>query len=217
MKNIIKNAYFTQRKEKKKTMYRNNKNELTIIINGTQANTDKGFLEIIYEKLNFPFLQHANWDGYLDWMRDLSWIIEENINIIVYNWQDFLSSAKISKEQFVNDLNKIIIPEGDYKNISLHYCDGVNLSQLSEIVEINKILPKMIADYLSYQPEGYRNSITSLVDKFTDEKLSTEQLFELQKLVIKELEKVNVKLDYSEYKGMAVGLPFNSLFTVKYI
>lgn len=46
------------------------------IIDGKATRTSSDFLRCIGEQLKFPDSQNCNWDAYLDWMRDLSWLKE---------------------------------------------------------------------------------------------------------------------------------------------
>lgn len=87
------------------------KDDLTVLINGNRAKTSELFLEQIFALLNFPEKKYKNWDAYIGWMRDLSWIKNKKINIIISDWSDFLcEDEKINKNIFVEDYNEDILP-----------------------------------------------------------------------------------------------------------
>lgn len=99
-------------------------------INGTQCKNSKSFFDNIWKALDFPYPEYKNWDGYLDWIRDLSWIQETAVTIIIDNYNDFLSEEPEYKECFIIDIQNTIFPywtteglivdnEEGYKNITI--------------------------------------------------------------------------------------------------
>lgn len=72
--------------------------------------TKLDFLKFIYDKLDFPEKRYMNWDAYLDWMRDLSWIDEKEINIVVINYKSLFKDDFIYSLYFVPDFENIIFP-----------------------------------------------------------------------------------------------------------
>jgi hypothetical protein len=73
-----------------------------------EAKDSKSFLKIMWEKLKMPYPQWQHWDGYLDWMRDLDWIEEQNINIVFNNFNDLLSEEPTIKDSVINDFVSVI-------------------------------------------------------------------------------------------------------------
>ena len=95
-------------------IYLNEKPEInsgkTIIIDGEKMLTKLDFLKFIYDKLDFPEKRYMNWDAYLDWMRDLSWIDEKEINIVVMNYKSLFKDDFVYHLYFVPDFENIIFP-----------------------------------------------------------------------------------------------------------
>lgn len=95
-------------------IYLNEKPEInsgkTIIIDGEKILTKLDFLKLIYNSLDFPEKNYMNWDAYLDWMRDLSWIEEKEINIVVINYKSLFKDDFIYSLYFVPDFENIIFP-----------------------------------------------------------------------------------------------------------
>ena len=61
-----------------------------VLIDGEKATTLEDFLNQMYEKLNFPYKKYANYNAYLDWMRDLSWLKEKEVAIVILNFEYLL-------------------------------------------------------------------------------------------------------------------------------
>lgn len=87
-----------------------NSNSYNVFIDGKTAITDNSFLDIIAKKFNFPYTIYNNWQAYIDGMTELDWVNNNMICIVVYNWNSFLSSGKIGKEEFLEDYFKVILP-----------------------------------------------------------------------------------------------------------
>ena len=82
-------------------------------------------------------------------------------------------------------------------------------------MEINKIV-SMVIDKIKELPEGTETSISCIISKiFMDNKLSTNDLFKINRDVINKVELENIVLDYSKYNNQEVGLPFNIPFIKK--
>ena len=137
-------------------------------IDGKEAKDSKSFLKIMWEKLKMPYPQWQNWDGYLDWMRDLTWIKEQDLNIVFTNFNDLLSEEPAIKASVINDFVSVIfaywnaVKEEDLedknqiKNIAV-YCvnqTSKTLVNTKDIVhEINKnALMGMKAPHSTSQP-----------------------------------------------------------------
>ena len=88
------------------------KNGLVISIDGEKHKTALSYLTEIWKKLKFPGM-HINWDAYLDWMRDLEWLEENEIVIIIHNFDAFLSENQEKKKYFLYDFENIILPYWD--------------------------------------------------------------------------------------------------------
>ena len=81
-----------------------------VIIDGKATRTSSDFLRCIGEQLKFPDSQNCNWDAYLDWMRDLSWLNAKSISVVILNFDSFLSKAPDNLKYFIPDLEKVVFP-----------------------------------------------------------------------------------------------------------
>lgn len=88
----------------------NSPNGYLAVIDGALCTTGSEFLRCIWEQLKFPTPQYCNWDAYLDWMRDLSWLDAKNISIVITNYDLFLSKEPEYREFFIPDLEEAIFP-----------------------------------------------------------------------------------------------------------
>lgn len=77
-------------------------------IDGKEAKDSKSFLKMMWEKLKMPYPQWQNWDGYLDWMRCLDWIEEQNINIVFNHFNDLLCEEPAIKSSVISDFVSVI-------------------------------------------------------------------------------------------------------------
>lgn len=106
------------------------------VIDGKAATTGSTFLRCIGEQLKFPGTQNGSWDAYLDWMRDLSWIGEKSISIVIVNYEDFLSEEPDSLKYFQSDLEGVVFPfwrndakevfesQQEIKNVTVYCMNG---------------------------------------------------------------------------------------------
>lgn len=86
-----------------------NDNTVIFVIDGSEARTPQMFLEQVYARLAFPDPQYMNWDAYIDWMRDLSWIKERRVCLLVTDWELFLGSPQ-RRLSFMEDYTEDICP-----------------------------------------------------------------------------------------------------------
>lgn len=84
-----------------------------VLIDGSTNRTSAYFLRTIGELLDFPQADNANWDAYLDWMRDLSWIPSRRISIVLLHFEYFLCEEPEMRRNFLEDLEKVIFPFWD--------------------------------------------------------------------------------------------------------
>lgn len=89
------------------------------IIDGKSNMTSSDFLHSIWEQLVFPNIESCNWDAYLDWMRDLSWLQSKEVTIIVTNYDSFLSKESNGTKFFISDLEEVVFPfwENDAESV----------------------------------------------------------------------------------------------------
>ena len=96
------------------------------VIDGAKCKCSSEFLQAIWGALKFPGLCNNKWTAYSDWMRDLEWIDENDITIVIRNYADFLSAEPQSKEYFISSLQEVIFPywENDAMDV-LESKDGI--------------------------------------------------------------------------------------------
>lgn len=84
-------------------------------INGKQCSKLADYLKIMSDSFSFP-IEAKGVDGYNDWMRDLTWIKEKKIVVIISNYTDFLKDDLSSKEVILQEFNQLILPwwDGEY-------------------------------------------------------------------------------------------------------
>ena len=90
-----------------------NENIFIAEINGLNIKTSSEYLEIIRKVFNFPKpLENykLNYDGYLDWIRDLSWIDTQEFVLIIRNFSLFLKDDLTTKNEIIDDFKEIILP-----------------------------------------------------------------------------------------------------------
>jgi len=75
-------------------------------IPGKKIQSKKDFLEFMAQKFKLP--DSDGWDSFFDWMRDLSWIPNRKICIIINDYQEFLESD-IRAKKYADDLLEWIL------------------------------------------------------------------------------------------------------------
>ncbi len=101
-----------------KVKFQQRKEVFMVEIDGKQCTYLTDYLKEISECLHFP-IKSKGLDGYNDWMRDLSWINEKQIVILINNYKDFLSEDAASKEAIIEDFNQLILPW--WESESVHF------------------------------------------------------------------------------------------------
>ena len=77
---------------------------------GSEIKNYRSFEDTMWETLQFPLPQYKNFDGYSDWIRDLSWLEKEGYVLVIYDYDDFLSEDKQAKTDIVfHFINRILI------------------------------------------------------------------------------------------------------------
>lgn len=82
----------------------------TVILDGKEIFDFPTLFDVLWESLSFPESKYKNWDAYLDWMRDLTWLKEKTIGIIIVNPDMFLKNEPNGLMEFVKDYEFPIIP-----------------------------------------------------------------------------------------------------------
>ena len=94
---------------KSKIIRINDKTSLEVEIDGSKISNWKDYVNVIGEKLNFPEIdRYPKYDGYSDWMRDLSWLNQELMIIKIRHYTEFMKNNLKEKEIFFDLVNDII-------------------------------------------------------------------------------------------------------------
>ena len=94
---------------KSKIIKVNSKNLIEIIIDGSKIEKWEDYIKIIGEELDFPECdRYPTYDGYSDWMRDLSWIDRSLIIIKIKNYKEFMIKNLKEKEIFLRIAERIV-------------------------------------------------------------------------------------------------------------
>ncbi|EOH95910.1 hypothetical protein UAY_03336 [Enterococcus moraviensis ATCC BAA-383] len=98
---LTSNTIFELSKEKFDILSKEMKNNncYTVELDGKQIQSKEQFFQSVKEK--FDLSDVSGWDSLTDWMTDLSWIDNNCFKIIIYNYSEFLSEDKNTKELFI--------------------------------------------------------------------------------------------------------------------
>ena len=98
-----------------KNKYQQDQDIFMVEINGSQCSKLADYLKIMTASFDFP-IEAKSMDGYNDWMRDLTWIEEKKIVVIISDYTDFLKDDLSSKEIILQEFEHTILPwwDGEY-------------------------------------------------------------------------------------------------------
>lgn len=102
-------------------------------IEGKGIATLSEYFLAISDLCHFP-IPARSWDGYEDWMTDLTWIDKKNIVIVIKNFQNFMHSETSSKNKVIKNFQNSIIPwwerdvmkyvvHGEFKTFKVYLVD----------------------------------------------------------------------------------------------
>ena len=95
-----------------KNKYQQDQDIFMVEINGSQCSKLADYLKIMSDSFDFP-IEAKSMDGYNDWMRDLTWIEEKKIVVLISNYTDFLKDDPSSKENIPYNFEHTILPWWD--------------------------------------------------------------------------------------------------------
>ena len=81
--------------------------KLVIKMSAKNCRTMTDFLVQIWPELQMPENETPSWDGFLDWIQDLSWIDAKEIQIVIDDSEYFLANDSEAKQLFFEDLDYI--------------------------------------------------------------------------------------------------------------
>lgn len=108
MKNAVYNISKKDYVSLKETLLMNDK--LSVVeLDGREMIMFDQFLSKISEVYDFPFPAKGI-DGYLDWIRDLSWIDAEGFALVVHNAKFFLEKEPNRRREIIKLFEEIVCP-----------------------------------------------------------------------------------------------------------
>lgn len=87
----------------------NSNNCYIVIIDGKENKDWNSYKDTIESKFKFP-TKNNNYDGYSDWMRDLSWLESKSFMLFIFNYREFLSEDLECKKVIMNMFQNTILP-----------------------------------------------------------------------------------------------------------
>jgi len=94
-------------------------NELLYIaeLDGQEIQNVSNYLSAVTEIFKFP-IPAKTLDGYLDWIRDLSWLNAQGYVLIIRNFELFMKQNLKAKQDITDDFMEIILPwwQGEVEN-----------------------------------------------------------------------------------------------------
>lgn len=108
-------------------------NTFYVIINGKQVRTLPEYLKVMSEEFSFP-IPSKGVDGYMDWIRDLMWIEQENIVLFIEDLPHFLEDDPSEKAEMIELFRDSILPWWDGE-VELYVVEGEKRSFLVYLVD----------------------------------------------------------------------------------
>jgi len=91
-------------------------------MDGGSIRTQQDFLDCMSTTCGFPYATKSM-DGYLDWIRDLSWLEKDGYALFIYNADEFLSQDPEFRERVFESFTEIVFPWWEY-DIEHYVVDG---------------------------------------------------------------------------------------------
>lgn len=79
-------------------------------LDGRAVKTRFDYFSAIDKAFQFPTSCVGHWDRYLDWIRDLTWLPEGEITLIIHHYAEFLEDDPEAKGLAVKSLKEIALP-----------------------------------------------------------------------------------------------------------
>ena len=108
MNNSIYHLSFTQFKAVKQCLLETGDCFLVEIC-GKECETSEQFYKSVSEIMSFP-IASKSFDGFFDWIRDLTWIAPKRIAFIIYNFEAFMNRDKEKRAFLMSAFRDDILP-----------------------------------------------------------------------------------------------------------
>ena len=79
-------------------------------LDGKQINNWKDYISLLETGFKFPTSCIDSIDRYLDWIRDLSWISQKEILLVINNFEYFIVDDEDLRTQIIFDFYDLILP-----------------------------------------------------------------------------------------------------------
>ena len=109
IRNKIHIANTSEINELKRSIMKNNNIRL-VEISGNTISSWEEYAAELERQLKFPTSCIRSVDIYLDWIQDLSWIDENELIIIIYDFDRFIESNPSLKNEIISDFEEVILP-----------------------------------------------------------------------------------------------------------
>jgi hypothetical protein len=78
-------------------------------IDGKTINSKEEYLTLMSKLFDFPIISRG-FDGYSDWIRDLSWLEKESYALIIHNYKSFLANDTELKSFIIKNFEETVFP-----------------------------------------------------------------------------------------------------------
>ena len=109
----VNNVIYTVKNEKANEILlekRKEENICIVVLDGNEIEEIYQFVELLSSKLKFPSGSPYNIDGFLDWIRDLSWIAAAEYIVIINNYNHSFKGDEIKKQYVLELFKEYILP-----------------------------------------------------------------------------------------------------------
>lgn len=133
--------------------------------------------------------------------------IEDEKRVWVDDLYDFINRHGLSEEWDKEELKKI-------KNIKANKSIEETLESTINSADINieNIVDKVVGD-IENMKDGEKATTYNLISKYKEfDRKNNTILLKLHKMILEKCKNKNIEIDYSEYIGMKLGMPFNIFF-----
>lgn len=121
MKNQIYYISDTQKNSLIAELKTNTANHIAII-DGQNTQTWEDYLQQVRKIYKFPTVESV-FDGYRDWMQDLSWLNKETFSLFITDFNLFMCKEPINKKIVMDLFLEAILPWWE-KDVELYCADG---------------------------------------------------------------------------------------------
>ncbi|MDR1184841.1 MAG: barstar family protein [Coriobacteriales bacterium] len=102
-------------------------------LEGKEIHDLDDFLDMVWVVFQFP-VGYKSPDGYLDWIRDLSWLGAEGYIFVILNFESFMDQSLHDREKLLGTFESMVIPwwsedvekyqvEGKAKPFNVYFVD----------------------------------------------------------------------------------------------